>query len=148
MRTSPNCGISDRFRADGTRGSACTCRRSARARFCDCWLWKSCRPLRRPAVLPAATTLVDPPSQEVTAEFLVGESGGVAATKGTAWKVHFVRGVHKGLYITGAWFKRELSEDWIKVLNDARMSELFVPYHQHSRTRFFDLTSFSSPWPK
>src|SRR5262249_9440139 len=89
--------------------------------------------------------LVDPPSQEVTAEFLVSESGGVEPRRGTAWKVHYARGLHKGLYITGAWFKRDLAEDWIKILNDARVSELFVPYHQHSYVRFYDLTGFSFP---
>ncbi len=89
--------------------------------------------------------LVDPPSQEVTAEFVVGESGGVEPRKGTAWKVHVARGLHKGLYITGAWFKRDLAEDWIKVLNDARIAELFVPYHQASSIRYYDLTSFSFP---
>src|SRR5437667_164033 len=89
--------------------------------------------------------LVDPPSQEVTAEFLLSESGGMEPRRGTAWKVHYARGLHKGLYITGAWFKRDLGEDWIKILNDARMAELFVPYHQHSYTRFYDLTGFSFP---
>jgi hypothetical protein len=89
--------------------------------------------------------LVDPPSQEVTAEFLVSESGGVEPRKGTAWKVHVARGLHKGLYITGAWFKRDLGEDWIKILNDARIAELFVPYHQASNIRYYDLTSFSFP---
>jgi hypothetical protein len=89
--------------------------------------------------------LVDPPSQEVTAEFLLSESGGTEPRKGTAWKVHFARGLHRGLYITGAWFKRDLSEDWMKILNDARVSELFVPYHQHSYVRYYDLTSFSFP---
>ena len=89
--------------------------------------------------------LVDPPSQEVTAEFLLSESGGTEPRKGTAWKIHYSRGVHRGLYITGAWFKRDLSEDWIKILNDARVSELFVPYHQHSYVRYYDLTTFSFP---
>jgi Cu2+-containing amine oxidase len=89
--------------------------------------------------------LVDPPSQEVTAEFLLSESGGMEPRKGTAWKVHVARGLHKGLYITGAWFKRDLSEDWIKIINDARVAELFVPYHQHSQVRYFDLTGFSFP---
>jgi hypothetical protein len=90
-------------------------------------------------------TLVDPPAQEVTAEFLVGESGGLEPRKGTAWKVHYARGVHKGLYVTGAWFKRDLTEDWIKILNDARIAELFVPYHQRGFPRFYDLSSFSFP---
>ncbi len=89
--------------------------------------------------------VVDPPSQEVTAEFLENESGGVEPRRGTAWKVHVARGLHKGLYITGAWFKRDLNEGWIKVLNDARIAELFVPYHQSSFIRYYDLTSFSFP---
>ena len=50
--------------------------------------------------------LPDPAAQEVTAEFLMTEAGGVEPRKGTAWKVHYARGLHKGLYITGAWFKR------------------------------------------
>jgi hypothetical protein len=89
--------------------------------------------------------VADPPAQEVTSEFLISESGGLEPRRGTAWKVHFARGVHKGLYITGAWFKRDLSEDWIKVLNDARIAELFVPYHQSSYIRYYDLTSFQFP---
>ena len=65
------------------------------------------------AVMPSAATaqpnffrrgLADPPAQEVTTEFLFGESGGIEPRKGTAWKVQFARGLHKGLYITGAWF--------------------------------------------
>jgi len=90
-------------------------------------------------------SLVDPPSQEVIAEFPVGDSGGLEPRKATAWKVHFARGLHKGLYITGAWYKRHLGEDWIKVLKDARVAELFVPYHQASYIRYFDLTGFSFP---
>ena len=53
--------------------------------------------------------------------------------------------MHKGLYITGAWYKRSLGEDWIKILNDARVAELFVPYHQASYIRYLDLTGFSFP---
>ena len=90
-------------------------------------------------------TLADPPSQEATAEFLIGESGGLEPRKGTAWKVHYARGLHRGLYITGAWYKRSLNEDWIKILNDARVAELFVPYHQSSYIRYYDLTTFSFP---
>jgi hypothetical protein len=89
--------------------------------------------------------LVDPPSREVTVEFPIAGAGGVEPRRGTAWKVQYARGLHKGLYITGAWFKRDLAEDWIKVLNDARVAEMFVPYHQSSRIRFYDLTGFSFP---
>ncbi len=92
-----------------------------------------------------AQGLPDPPSQETTVEFVVGDSGGVAPRKGTAWKVHYARGMHKGLYITGAWFRRDLGEPWIKVLHDARVADLFVPYHRSADTRFFDLTGFDFP---
>jgi hypothetical protein len=98
-----------------------------------------------PPSLARAQGLPDPPSQETTFEFVVGDSGGIAPRKGTAWKVQFARGLHKGMYITGAWFKRDLSEDWMKVLHDARLADLFVPYHRHSQIRFFDLTGFSFP---
>jgi Copper amine oxidase, enzyme domain len=90
-------------------------------------------------------TLPDPPAQEVTAEFLFSESGGQDPRKGTAWKVQYSRGLHRGLYITGAWFKRDLGEEWIKILKDARIAELFVPYHQTGTPRYYDLTSFSFP---
>jgi len=91
------------------------------------------------------SSIIDPPSQEITVEFPENDSGGVEPRKGTAWKVHVARGLHKGLYITGAWFKRNLNEGWIKILNDARIAELFVPYHQSSFIRYYDLTSFSFP---
>src|SRR3954453_23005107 len=84
------------------------------------------------ASMAMAQGLPDPPSQETSVEFVVGESGGVAPRKGTAWKVQYARGLHKGMYITGAWFKRDLSEDWIKVIHDARVADLFVPYHHTS----------------
>lgn len=89
--------------------------------------------------------LDDPPSREETVEFLVNGEGGGSTRKGTAWKVQYARGTHKGLYITGAWFKRDLQEDWIKILEDARVAELFVPYHQSYQTRYFDLNGFSFP---
>lgn len=97
------------------------------------------------ASVARAQGLPDPPSRETTVEFVVGDAGGVSPRKGTAWKVHFARGLHKGLYITGAWFKRELSEDWIKIIHDARAAEMFVPYHSLSQIRFYDLTGFSFP---
>ena len=53
-----------------------------------------------------------------------GAAGGTAARQGTAWKVQYARGMHKGLYITGAWFKRALEEPWMQVLHDARIAEL------------------------
>src|SRR5262245_27249790 len=57
----------------------------------------------------------------------------------TAWKVRFAHGPGKGLYITGAFFKRNASENWVRVLWDARLAEMFVPYHPGS-PRYHDLS--------
>jgi len=62
----------------------------------------------------------------------------------TAWKVRFAHATGQGLYITGAWFKRGPTESWMRVLWDARVSEIFVPYHPGS-PRYFDLTDYSFP---
>ena len=122
---------SDRHR--GTPNAPLAC--SSPVRY-SCFLpCRACR-RRRAAQRFFPRSLADPPAQEVTTEFLISESGGIEPRKGTAWKVHYARGMHKGLYITGAWFKRDLGEDWIKVLNDARIAELFVPYHQSGYIRY------------
>jgi hypothetical protein len=66
----------------------------------------------------------------------------------TAWKVHWAQATSRGLYITGAWFKRGPAEPWTKVLGDTRVSDIFVPYHGHKypgfeSTRFWDLSTSS-----
>lgn len=60
----------------------------------------------------------------------------------TGWKVHYAHGIGKGLYITGAWFKKDVGAPWMRVLWDARVADIFVPYHKGS-PRFYDLTQFS-----
>jgi len=56
----------------------------------------------------------------------------------TAWFVTFDHAVHRGLYITSAYFKPAPNRDWIKVLSDAGPSEIFVPY-QSGNPRYLDL---------
>jgi primary-amine oxidase len=56
--------------------------------------------------------------------------------------VHWAEAPARGLYITGAWFKRTPAEPWMRVLWDARVAELFVPYASGS-PRYLDLSSFS-----
>src|SRR5271156_4198858 len=50
----------------------------------------------------------------------------------TAWKIHWATSSGYGLYIQDAWFKRAAKEPWIQVLGDARLAEMFVPYHSGS----------------
>lgn len=73
------------------------------------------------------------PANEVVQEF---PSAGPTQT---AWRIRFAHGPGKGLYITGAWFKKTASATWMRVLWDARVSDIFVPYHQGS-PRYYDLS--------
>src|SRR5207249_4442780 len=72
------------------------------------------------------------PSQEIVQEFPVG------GPMQTAWKVHYVaNNPGPGLMITGAWFKTTPEADWLKVIGNIRLSEVFVPYN--NGTRIFDI---------
>ncbi|MFO0892723.1 MAG: hypothetical protein U0790_26720 [Isosphaeraceae bacterium] len=86
----------------------------------------------------------DPPSQEVIAEFPVGDAGGLEPARRRPGRSTSRAGCTRGS-TSPAWYKRHLGEVWIKILNDARVAELFVPYHQSSYIRYFDLTGFSFP---
>src|SRR5438045_4793300 len=66
------------------------------------------------------------PPNEVIQEFPAG------ASMQTAWRVRFGHATGKGLFITGAWFKRGPTQPWMQVLYDARVADLFVPYHSGS----------------
>jgi primary-amine oxidase len=57
----------------------------------------------------------------------------------TAWKVHYSTQSGFGLIIQDAWFKRGPLYPWMQVLGDARVSEIFVPYHSGS-PRFWDVS--------
>jgi primary-amine oxidase len=76
------------------------------------------------------------PPNEVVQEFPAG------ASMQTAWRVRFGHATGKGLFITGAWFKRGPTQPWMQVLYDARVADLFVPYHSGS-PRYYDLSSFN-----
>src|SRR4051812_15007395 len=57
----------------------------------------------------------------------------------TAWKIHWATSTGYGLYIQDAWFKRGPKDAWLQVLGDARLAEMFVPYHSGS-PRFWDIS--------
>jgi primary-amine oxidase len=70
------------------------------------------------------------PPREIIQEFPAGDK------MKTAWKVRYSTQSH-GLAITGAWFKKSPTDDWMKVLTDLRLSEIFVPYN--NGTRIYDM---------
>src|SRR5207244_11565610 len=56
----------------------------------------------------------------------------------TAWKVRYLaNNPGPGLVITGAWFKTSPNDGWLKVLENIRLSEIFVPYN--NGTRIYDI---------
>src|SRR5262245_57438764 len=57
----------------------------------------------------------------------------------TAWKIHYATTTGFGLIIQDAWFKKGPKEPWMQVLGDARLAEMFVPYHSGS-PRFWDVS--------
>ena len=65
---------------------------------------------------------------EVIQEFPAGEK------MRTAWKVRYI-GMNPGpgLVITGAWLKTAPEEPWLKVIENIRLSEIFVPLPWASR---------------
>ena len=62
----------------------------------------------------------------------------------TAWRVQYAQGTSQGLYITGAWFKPGPQREFVQVLNEARVAEIFVVYHPGS-PRYYDLGQFNFP---
>ena len=57
----------------------------------------------------------------------------------TAWKVRWSTTSGYGLTIQDAWFKRGPKDPWLQVLGDARLAEMFVPYHAGT-PRFWDVS--------
>jgi Cu2+-containing amine oxidase len=78
------------------------------------------------------------PADLVFQEFFVG------GQPATAWLVRYSAVPKYGLSITDAWFRRAPGEPWIKVLYEARVAEIFVPYHPGS-PRYHDIQTFN--WP-
>src|SRR5262245_22172304 len=72
------------------------------------------------------------PEDEIIQEFPVG------GKMQTAWKIRYI-GVNPGpgLVITGAWLKIAPNEPWLKVIENIRLSEIFVPYN--NGTRIYDI---------
>lgn len=60
------------------------------------------------------------------------------------WRVRFAHATGKGLYITGAWIRTAPAAPFRRVLWDARLADIFVPYEAGS-PRFYDLTNFNFP---
>lgn len=56
----------------------------------------------------------------------------------TAWRIKWASQPGSGLILAGASFQRTPGENWIQVVAEARIAELFVPYHSGT-PRFEDV---------
>ncbi len=90
------------------------------------------------AATPNAAMLQKAPARELPTNDVVQTFPANEAMK-TAWKVRWATSSGYGLTIQEAWFKRGPKEAWMQVLGDARLAEMFVPYHSGS-PRFWDIS--------
>ncbi|MCU1265999.1 MAG: copper amine oxidase [Acidobacteria bacterium] len=60
----------------------------------------------------------------------------------TRWRFCFQRVRKNGLVINAAFFRKSPASPWVQVIYDARVAELFVPYHSGS-PRFRDMSGFN-----
>lgn len=99
----------------------------------------------RARLLPAAILLaIAVPStaqgqaQSCSAPYHVEQAFPTAGPEQTRWKLCWQVLNGPNLVITGAWFRPAPAAAWIKLLYDARVSQLFVPYHPGS-PRYLDM---------
>jgi primary-amine oxidase len=77
-------------------------------------------------------------SRPCSTPFYVEQSFPIAGPEETRWKLCWQVLDGPNLVITGAWFRPAPASAWIKIIRDARVSQLFVPYHAGS-PRYLDI---------
>lgn len=74
--------------------------------------------------------------------YLVDQPFPVSGPEETRWRICWQEQARNGLMITSAFFRKSPASPFVRILWDARISEIFVPYHDGS-PRYFDVTNFS-----
>lgn len=85
-------------------------------------------------------------AQACSSPYLVEQSFPTGGPEETRWRLCWEMRSGNGLIIRDAWFRKAPAAPWVKVIYDARIAELFVPYHTGS-PRYLDV-SFGFGWPK
>jgi primary-amine oxidase len=85
-------------------------------------------------------------TQFCSAPYHVEQSFPTAGPEQTRWKLCWQVVDGNNLIITGAWFRPSPAGSWIKLIYDARVAELFVPYHAGS-PRYLDVGYNFSSYP-
>jgi Cu2+-containing amine oxidase len=76
--------------------------------------------------------------QYCSAPYYVEQAFPTSGPEQTRWKLCWQVQNGPNLVITGAWFRPDPNQAWIKLIYDARVSQLFVPYHAGS-PRYLDV---------
>lgn len=84
-------------------------------------------------------------AQWCSGDYLVEQGFPTAGPEETCWRVCWQMQKQFGLVITGAWFRKSPAAAWVRVFWDARVGEIFVPYHGNEH-RFFDVKAFNWSW--
>jgi Cu2+-containing amine oxidase len=90
------------------------------------------------AVIAAAPTSSAGAQQACSAPYYVEQRFPTTGTEETRWRLCWQVHDSTNLVITGAWFRPAPTAAWIKIIYDARVSQLFVPYHGGS-PRYYDV---------
>jgi Cu2+-containing amine oxidase len=76
---------------------------------------------------------------QCSAPYLVEQRFPVSGPEQTRWRICWQVDPQNGLIITVAYFRTSPNSRWIQILWDARVSEIFVPYHDNSE-RYYDMS--------
>jgi primary-amine oxidase len=86
----------------------------------------------------ASPSEADGQVQACSTPYYVEQSFPIAGPEATRWKLCWQVLDGPNLVITGAWFRPAPAAPWIKIIYDARVSQLFVPYHA-GHPRYLDI---------
>lgn len=85
-------------------------------------------------------------AQSCSAPYLVEQAFPTGGPEETRWRLCWEMRNGNGLVIRDAWFRKSPAAPWVQLIHDARVAELFVPYHTGS-PRYLDV-SLGFGWPK
>lgn len=84
-------------------------------------------------------------AQSCSRPYFVEQQFPTSGPEETRWRVCWQMQERFGLVITSAHFRKSPSAPWVRVFWDARVGEIYVPYHE-SGFAFFDMTDYTFGW--
>ncbi len=96
------------------------------------------------AVPRCAPGQTPPPWMPCSGINLVDQKFPVNGPEETHWRFCMEAAPKNGLMIHWAFFRKSLNAPWLRLFWDARVSDIFVPYHSGS-PRYYDMSSFTFP---